>query len=210
MTLGSSERGGGSTSRTAQLPVAERAPVLSHPRRGRRRALFWSLVAAAAAVALMLFLVSRLGSKASPLPNLTGKGLAYAQEVGQKLDLEVTTTYEFSSRRQNTIIGTEPGPGTEMEAGDPLALVVSKGPELVKVPSLAGRPFDEDTMRDALTRAGLSYEGFTFVDGAAGIVVGTDPPAGQMTSPGTAVTVLVGREKRHDRKKKHHGGGDEG
>jgi serine/threonine-protein kinase len=207
--------------RTAQLPPAEvvaepdpEATVAARPRRGQpRRGLFWILIGAAVAVALILFLVSRLGSKATSLPNLTGKGLAYAKDVGGKLGLEVSTTYRYSSKRPNTVIGTEPEAGAEVRTGDRLVLLVSRGPEVVEVPSLEGEPFDEDVMRDALTRAGLSYEGFAPVDGPAGIVVGTDPPAGQKVSPGTSVTVLVGkdRDRGHDRKKKRKGndGGDE-
>lgn len=92
------------------------------------------------------------------------------------------------------VISTDPGPGKRVRDHGTVTVTVSKGPERVRVPDLAGKPLA--TARKELRQAGLTPGKVTraFSDEeAAGDVIATDPDPGSRRSKGTTVALTVSK-----------------
>jgi serine/threonine-protein kinase len=88
------------------------------------------------------------------------------------------------------VVSVNPGPGTQLDIGSPVVVVVSKGPPPNPIPNVVGQPHDQAFA--ALTQAGFAPfdEPQTFVANVAGgVVVKTDPPANGTTTDGNKVGV---------------------
>jgi serine/threonine-protein kinase len=92
---------------------------------------------------------------------------------------------------ENTVVSTEPTPGSSANAGDTIIIRVATGPETVPVPDVAGQ--DEATATNTLVDAGFqpsrSAEESDSV--AAGSVIRTEPAANTQVAPGSNVTIVV-------------------
>ncbi len=86
------------------------------------------------------------------------------------------------------VITTRPGAGQQVERGSAVTVVVSRGPDLVTVPDLAGRSLAEATR--ILEQAGLE-RGDVFGRGER--VFDSDPRAGARVRRGTAIDLYVRR-----------------
>lgn len=90
------------------------------------------------------------------------------------------------------VISVSPGPGTTLDVGSPVQLVLSKGPQPVQVPDVSG--MSKDQAFATLTQAGLKP-----VDGGTeasetytnGQVVRTSPAAGSGSTVGSVVQVVT-------------------
>jgi serine/threonine-protein kinase len=96
---------------------------------------------------------------------------------------------------KGTIAQQTPADGM-LKRGEPIALVVSKGPELVSVPDLSGKTFED--AKQALSQSGL---GASRSDDwseavAEGRVIKTSPSAGERAPKGSSVGVLVSKGPR--------------
>jgi serine/threonine-protein kinase len=83
------------------------------------------------------------------------------------------------------VVGLNPGPGTQLDIGAPVVVIVSKGPPPNPVPNVVGQPHDQAFA--ALTQAGFAPfdEPSTFSPNvAAGTVIATTPAAGTVPTPG--------------------------
>ncbi|MDP1820977.1 MAG: PASTA domain-containing protein [Acidimicrobiales bacterium] len=87
------------------------------------------------------------------------------------------------------VISTRPGPGGSVARGGTVEVVVSKGPDVVKVPSVSGLTLDQANA--ALTSAGLTV-GDAFGP-ANGKPFETDPPAGASVKRSTPVNIYLRR-----------------
>jgi serine/threonine-protein kinase len=87
----------------------------------------------------------------------------------------------------------QPTPGHDVRRGGTVDLAMSKGPEVHPVPSVRGDTVAAATA--ALQALHLPVSGTTarFSTMRAGLVLGTDPPAGQVLHAGTPVTLLVSK-----------------
>ncbi|MER7972110.1 PASTA domain-containing protein, partial [Streptomyces sp. NPDC096080] len=113
-------------------------------------------------------------------------------DAGLKLG-EVTHRYSDTVDR-GTVISTDPKPGSRVRDHAPVALVVSDGPETVRVPALGGVALDEARARlkkDGL-EPGMVTREFS-EDVAKGSVIGTDPAAGTERRAGAAVALTVSK-----------------
>ncbi len=94
---------------------------------------------------------------------------------------------------EGSVLRLAPPPGTELTVGAPVTVVLSKGAPPVDVPDVRGRTVDEALA--ALQSAGLRNGGEPTRrfdrDVAAGLVIGTEPGAGQKTRKGTGVILVV-------------------
>ena len=90
-----------------------------------------------------------------------------------------------------TVLGMQPAAGTVLTVGAPVRLVISKGPAPTTVPEVRGLP-EADAIA-ALAQAGLTAAVRREFDDelAAGRTIGTVPQAGDQTSRGTGVSLLV-------------------
>ena len=109
---------------------------------------------------------------------LTGAGL--------KVD---ATKQEFSTDvPKGSVISQTPATGT-LFRGDQVVLVVSKGPEMVKVPDVQGRQLDE--ARKILEGAGFKVEVENFMGGIFGTVRSQAPAADSEAPKGSVVKLVV-------------------
>jgi serine/threonine-protein kinase len=90
-------------------------------------------------------------------------------------------------------IGTEPAAGQTLAPDSAITLLVSTGPAPVEIPNVTGTSFDDAS-------AQLRAKGFSVVrsDQFSGTVdkdkvIGTDPPAGQLATRNSQVTVVVSK-----------------
>jgi serine/threonine-protein kinase len=93
---------------------------------------------------------------------------------------------------QGAVVGLNPGPGTQLNIGSPVVVVVSKGPPPNPVPNVVGQPHDQAFQ--ALSQAGFSpYDEPPAFDPnvGGGTVIKTDPGTGATSVPGNKVGVQV-------------------
>lgn len=135
-------------------------------------------------------LVVSRGREPVAVGDWVGKPAHQATQALKDSGLKVTTTEAFDDQvPRGAVVSQDPGPGTAFK-GDTVALVVSKGPELVPVPSVVGM-----SARDA--RAKLKAAGFqvrvtsVFGNDGGGTVIAQRPGAGSKAKPGSTVTIAV-------------------
>jgi serine/threonine-protein kinase len=127
------------------------------------------------------------------LPTLTGRSQEAATTLVTRLGLRVgTVTRVYSARPAGEVVGVGAPAGTRLRPGSPVNLTVSKGPELLAVPSQVGQGQDGATA--ALRKAGfaVAVEQVFSETVPPGVVVAQDPPGGQLPRAGT-VSLQVSR-----------------
>jgi serine/threonine-protein kinase len=141
------------------------------------------------AAAFFLFMPS-----GEPVPDVVGRPLAEARTLIEEDGFAVgRVTRESSDEEpQGTVLSQNPGGGDTAEDGDAIDLVVSSGPEPIEVPNVVG-----DARATAFNR--LQAAGFAPREGEressdtvkAGIVLSTNPRAGEDLEAGATVVVIV-------------------
>jgi beta-lactam-binding protein with PASTA domain len=125
--------------------------------------------------------------------------LSLPQATAQKklsatgLDTKVRQNFSLTVPR-GSVIGTDPAPGKRVRSNGTVTMTVSKGPQQVRVPTLAGRTLA--TARQELKSAGLTPGTVTkaFSDVVpSGQVISTDPAGGIDRAPDTPVAITVSR-----------------
>jgi eukaryotic-like serine/threonine-protein kinase len=95
----------------------------------------------------------------------------------------------------NTVMEIRPGPGELVEKRSNVLIIVSSGPEDVRVPVVVGRT--EAQARNTLTEIGLipvvSYQDGSFGTAEDGRVISQNLPVGSRVPPATEVRVVVAR-----------------
>ncbi len=134
------------------------------------------------------------------MPDL--RGLTEPQASGL-LASEGFTNFTFEPRGSATveagrIIETQPAPGQLTSPDQAIKIIVSAGPQQVQIPNLAGK--DQATAEKALRDIELIPE-FQQVDLSPGdpkigLVIDTNPGAGQVTQQGQTVIVRIGRQSQ--------------
>lgn len=189
------------TSRFDVPPDTRPQPVSSPPRRrfavrGRR-----GVLAVVAAVLLVLGLGAGVwyinsGQFTQVPTGLLGKTQADAERRLSAAGLEVgSTREEFSSAyERGTVMATDPAAGERIRDHGEVDLVVSRGPQVVKVPELKGKTLAEakDELREAGLAPGVVTEEFS-EDVERGAVVSSDPRAGTERRPDAAVALVVSK-----------------
>jgi serine/threonine-protein kinase len=130
------------------------------------------------------------------VPPLLAKTEAEARDRLTKAGLEVgDVSRRFSDTvERGTVISTDPAAGDRVRGGGAVSLVLSSGPEVVKVPSLEGRPLEQ--ARKALKDQGLEPGMVTRAlseDVPKGSVISTEPGSGTERRAGTAVALVVSK-----------------
>ena len=132
------------------------------------------------------------------VPDLTGKTVDEANVQGNVHEFEiVVVSEEYSLEEPGTIVSQTPADG-KLEWGAAIEVVVSRGPQSIGIPDVAGLPAEK-----ALKT--LEREGFDPVavpvysnDVELGIVVYTTPPGGGTAPEGSRVDVAVSQGPRWD------------
>jgi serine/threonine-protein kinase len=130
------------------------------------------------------------GKKPITVADQTGQPVREATRTLKKAGFTVTRTDQFDEKiPEGRVISQTPSNGT-LFAKDKVALVVSKGPALRKVPNVRSKKLSD--AEKILTEAGfqVKVEKAPFNLGL-NLVAGQSPAAGQMAKPGTTITVTV-------------------
>lgn len=130
------------------------------------------------------------------VPPLLAKTENQARDRLSDAGLEVgDVSRRFSDTvERGTVISTDPGVGERVRNGGPVSLVISSGPEVVKVPSVEGRPLDQarEALKDQGLKPGMVTRAFS-EDVPSGSVISTEPEAGTERRAGTAVALVVSK-----------------
>ncbi|WAZ21163.1 Stk1 family PASTA domain-containing Ser/Thr kinase [Streptomyces cinnabarinus] len=187
--------------RTSRFETPPPPPPAPTGRRGSRRGPL------ALVVAVLLVLGVGAGvwyinsGQFTRVPALLSQPEAKAEDRLEDAGLEVGKVERaFSDTvKRGQVISTDPEVGSRIRQNDSVNLVVSKGPEVVKVPDLEGYRLDK--ARELLTGAGLEPGMVTreFSDSVArGSVISTDPTAGTERRSGSAVALVVSKGRPVD------------
>jgi serine/threonine-protein kinase len=122
------------------------------------------------------------------IPELVGTPVADATAELEGLGLVVAPEEQFHDDvEEGLVIATNPGPAAEVERGSTVAMAVSKGPDLVTVPDVAGRILSEATR--LLRAVGLIPD--QAIGPAEGAPFATDIPAGRQIRRGSSVDIYL-------------------
>ncbi|MEU1707189.1 Stk1 family PASTA domain-containing Ser/Thr kinase [Streptomyces sp. NPDC005706] len=179
------------TSRLQSPPVPERRAPL---RPGRRLA---ALVAAVLVVlgvgAGVWYINSGQFTKVPPLLAKTEEQ-ATARLKSSGLHVKEIKREYNDTVGSGTVISTDPTAGSRIRGNGSVTLVISRGPEIVKVPDLRGVPLGEarSRLRSAGLEPGMVNRAFSdSVD--RGSVISTDPQTGVKRHAGSAIALLVSK-----------------
>ncbi|MET8585472.1 Stk1 family PASTA domain-containing Ser/Thr kinase [Streptomyces collinus] len=175
----------------------ESPPVPPGRRSGRARrgpvALIVAVLLVLGVGAGVWYINSGQFTKVPPLLAKTEKQ-AEARLRSSGLDVKQVRLEYSDTVKSGTVIRTDPKPGARIRSNDSVTLVISRGPEVVKVPDLRGVPLARARAR--LKSAGLEpgLVNRAFSDSVArGSVVGTDPETGTERHAGSAIALLVSK-----------------
>ncbi|MFF3210616.1 Stk1 family PASTA domain-containing Ser/Thr kinase [Streptomyces sp. NPDC002886] len=130
------------------------------------------------------------------VPNLLGKTEAEAKAQLSASGLGVKRVdRKFSAAfDKGTVMNTDPAGGKRIRGNGAVTLTISRGPEVVVVPDLKGKPLE--AAKAELTSAGLTPGAVTQAfsqDVAQGSVISTNPGGGQKRSLDTVVAMVVSK-----------------
>ncbi|WP_406154546.1 Stk1 family PASTA domain-containing Ser/Thr kinase [Streptomyces sp. NBC_01023] len=188
--------------RTSRLvmpaPAEEPEPERQHVRHGRRTRR--GLVASVVAVLLVLGVGAGVwyinSGQFTRVPSLLGQPEKTAKSRLSAAGLDVKRTErKFSDTYdRGQVISSSPASGARIRANDAVSLVVSRGPEIVPVPHVAGEPLAQarkDLSKAALASGMVTREFSDDID--RGKVIRTDPAPGTDRHAGSAIALVVSK-----------------
>ncbi|MEV6396355.1 Stk1 family PASTA domain-containing Ser/Thr kinase [Streptomyces sp. NPDC051907] len=130
------------------------------------------------------------------VPALIGKTEQAAKQKLEGAGLDVREVRrDFSETvKRGTVMDTDPKTNARIRGNGSVTLIVSRGPKIVEVPELEGKPLAQAERE--LKKLGLAPGVVTkeFSDEVEqGAVVSTDPAAGSKRSPDTAIALVVSK-----------------
>jgi len=121
------------------------------------------------------------------VPDVAGRRAATAEDILAAANLKARPERVFDDNiPDGRAVGTDPGAGSSVTWGSTVVLRVSKGPDLVEVPSVVGLSKEEAEQR--LAAAGLGHR-YVFPVGSR--VVEQSPAAGSKAKRGSEVRLLL-------------------
>jgi beta-lactam-binding protein with PASTA domain len=138
--------------------------------------------------AQMLIVVSS-GAQTS-VPNVTGMKVDAAKQTLTTAKLTPQVQQVDSNQPAGLVLSQDPAAGAKVAGGTQVRLAVSKGPEMVTVPSLRGLSLENATQK--LADAGLTARVISVSSSEPqGTVIAQDPAGGQKVKTGSAVRINV-------------------
>ncbi|MDT3767750.1 Stk1 family PASTA domain-containing Ser/Thr kinase [Gleimia hominis] len=132
------------------------------------------------------------------IPKIAGLTATQGGEELKKLNLKYVREDEFSDTvKKDTIITSQPKPGGRVHKRGVVHLVVSKGVEMVQVPSLVGMKQDEtaQALQNARLAPGEVKEEFS-ESVPKGVVIATNPQSGEVVKHDSAVELVVSKGRK--------------
>lgn len=175
-----------------QPPAAPTPPASGRPRRGTLLVVAGILLALGLGAGVWYINSGQF----TKVPNLLGKTEAQARSQLSAAGLGVKRVdRKFSDAfDRGTVMNSDPAGGQRIRGNGAVVLTVSRGPEMVSVPDLKGRPLEE--AKAELTKAGLAPGIVTQAfsqDVAQGSVIETNPAGGNKRAPDTAIALVVSK-----------------
>ena len=134
------------------------------------------------------FAVSK-GPEAIEIPDVVGRSVDGAEQALENAGFTVRISEAYSNDvPAGVVVSQEPSSGTGVR-DDVVEIVVSLGAEVVSVPEVEGRSYDEAVA--AIEEAGLVVRRMELFPTGPGRVIRQDPRPGTELSPGSEVTVYV-------------------
>ncbi|MEU3069606.1 Stk1 family PASTA domain-containing Ser/Thr kinase [Streptomyces sp. NPDC007027] len=190
--------------RTSRLATPPSEPAAPHRRRAGRRGPFGGphrkLIIALTAVLLALGIGTGVwyinSGQFTQVPSLLGQTQQAAEQrlADAGLGLKGVDRVFSDTVERGEVVSSAPAPGDRIRGNGSVRLVVSRGPEIVRVPDVAGASLAD--ARRTLKKVGLVPGMVTrefSEDVARGEVIGTDPRAGTDRRPDTAVALVVSK-----------------
>jgi eukaryotic-like serine/threonine-protein kinase len=182
-----STQGHGSRHRSAE-------PASHHPQRKRRR--LTGVVGAAVALGLVGWGFAVGTDQTAEVPGSTvGKDQQDVSRTISDAGFDIRTKEVFNtSVPAGKVVGTEPGPGTELAPDSVVTVLVSKGEELFGTPDVTGGT--EDEAREAIEAAGLTVGNVSREHSGSvgdGLVISQSVGPGDQVAKGTAVDIVVSK-----------------
>ncbi|MCX5396521.1 Stk1 family PASTA domain-containing Ser/Thr kinase [Streptomyces sp. NBC_00102] len=203
----------GATNRTSRLEMPAAVSASEAPRRlrrsgrpvrtgrpdrqGRPRRGVYASVAALVLVLLVGSGVWYINSgQFTQVPSLLGQPRQTAEKRLDEAGLDVKSVAQAYSDTvdRGSVISSDPAPGERVRGNESVKLVVSRGPEIVEVPDVAGTSLSDArrTLKEAGLAPGMVTREFSD-DIGRGEVVRTDPEAGTGRHPDSAVALVVSK-----------------
>ncbi|WP_435807955.1 PASTA domain-containing protein, partial [Streptomyces cyaneofuscatus] len=193
---------GGGVHRTSRLEMPP--PVAPPRRRAARRGPFGGphrkLITIISAVLLTLGVGAGVwyinSGQFTQVPSLLGQTQKVAERrlADEGLGLKGVERVFSDTVERGSVVDSDPASGDRIRGNGSVKLVVSRGPEIVRVPDVAGSSLAD--ARRSLKKVGLAPGMVTrefSEDVARGEVIRTDPRAGTDRNPDTAVALIVSK-----------------
>jgi eukaryotic-like serine/threonine-protein kinase len=131
------------------------------------------------------------GQQMGTVPTVIGMTREQAEVVLETAGFSVGEIIEQASQQpRGEVVETRPAAGSQAPMPTPVALVLSGGPSVLRVPDLVGRSLAE--ARRLLEQIGLVVGDVTTDGGGGSTVLGHTPEAGAAVSSGSRVNLRVG------------------
>lgn len=165
-----------------------------------KRWLYWTFGSIGVTLAFLIVLTLYALNIFTPprpevvVPNVVGKELAEAREIlkNNKLRVRIVNNIFNPEYPANTVISQKPVAGQKKRSQAEVEVVVSKGPELVRIPDLIGKTQIEAEL--ALEETGLKLGGVLTGNNPSateGTVIKQLPETGAQIQRGSSVTITV-------------------
>lgn len=145
-----------------------------------------------------VYVVPSLGVRLFAVPDVQNRTLRQARLWIEQTGLAVGDITEEASEevREDHVIRQSPQPGTEVDAGTRIQLVVSSGPlrEFVEMPNVVEMKLDD--VRQLLISLSLRIDNIRYEFSTAydpDVVIGQEPPSGASIRTGTRVRLVVSK-----------------
>ena len=139
------------------------------------------------------------------VPSFAGMKYAEAEKMLNGLGLKVSKQEEWNATVPSGVVFAQsPSAGQKILPGDVIRLTISKGPEKVAVPNVAG--MTEGVAKETILQAGLqnspwvNYQGHDVLPDEVlkrvciGCVLSVTPAPGTLVDPGTVISIAVRRD----------------
>ncbi|MFD3820472.1 Stk1 family PASTA domain-containing Ser/Thr kinase [Streptomyces rubiginosohelvolus] len=196
--------GGDGVHRTSRLAMPPAGPAAPARRRGGRRGPFSGphrkLIIALTAVLLTLGIGTGVwyinSGQFTQVPSVLGQTQQTAEKriADAGLGLKGVDRVFSDTVERGEVVSSDPASGDRIRGNGSVRLVVSRGPEIVRVPDVVGSSLGD--ARRSLKKVGLVPGMVTrefSEDVARGEVIRTDPRAGTDRNPDTAVALVVSK-----------------
>ncbi|WP_137232699.1 Stk1 family PASTA domain-containing Ser/Thr kinase [Streptomyces sp. BPSDS2] len=188
------------TSRLEMPPAGPSAPRRGTARRGPFGGPHRRLITILTAVLLTLGIGTGVwyinSGQFTQVPSLLGQTQKTAEQrlSDEGLGLKGVDRVFSDTVERGSVVSSDPASGARIRGNGSVKLVVSRGPEIVRVPDVVGSSLAD--ARRALKKVGLAPGMVTkefSEDVARGEVIRTDPRAGTDRNPDTAVALVVSK-----------------